>query len=321
MPAEVHLHIPPYYRRDFEKRSKTMFFRRLHDEFSSRGGTVKILPSEEKVHRQLDGSDEHFHFVNNGNFKLPNVLNTAIAYIDPFFQVDPRGVMSESSIRDAVYHPRKVPRARSWNFYVRMRKEHAATRQSRYKQLEELTKFDRRHIAVFLQTPSPITNRARRFTSEEMLRSVAKGARDYPILVKAHPLGVKPEEVLAVHDLANEGHDIQMTEANVHDLLENAVCSVSFSSACSFEGFLYRTPAILYGNADFMQFCDVVDDLDGFEDALLKAQSTKRHHARFLYWYLRMQCVWSRERGFFPKILKRMEAMGYDADRLGLKMA
>ena len=321
MAGEIVFHIPEHLRRGFARRSKKDFYKRLWGELTDRGGQVRIEHYEDQSARRIDPEDGNLHFVNNGNLCLPNVLNTGIAYLDRFWQVDPRGILSESSIRDEEFDPARVDRKAAWSFFQAMRSEYVSGRRSRYAQPREVEPIRRGVIAVFLQGDSQFTNRARLCSTPEMIRSVAAGAGDRAILVKPHPLKVDPADILAVHDLATDGVNIRITEANVHDILARASVSVSIASACSFEGFLHKTPAILYGKADFHHFAETVTDPGGFPEAFEAALSRKRGYSLYVHWYLKERCIWTKEPEFFDKISARMAAQGFDPKRLGLKAA
>lgn len=318
MSGEVVLHIPPHIRRGFSRRSKMMFYKRLWDELTRRGARLRIENYEDRHYRRIDPGDGNLHFVNNGALRQPNVLNTAIAYLDGFWQVDNQGILCNSSIGNAAFLPKEMDGPASWAFYQRMRRDYADTRKSRYQQPRQVAPIDQGVIAVFLQGASHLTDRARHWTTPDMIRSVARGAGGRAIVVKPHPLKVAPEDLLTVHDLAASGVDIQIAEANVHDILARASVSVSISSACSFEGFLHKTPAILYGKSDFHHFAESVTDLNGFARAYDQALTRKRGYSRYIYWFLHHHCIEAAGTDFYEKISARMDGLGFDAERLGL---
>ncbi|MEO0712166.1 MAG: hypothetical protein AAFY68_15705, partial [Pseudomonadota bacterium] len=57
-------------------------------------------------------------------------------------------------------------------------------------------------------------------------------------------------------------------DANVHDLLEGAYCTVSICSGASFEGLFHGTPAVLFGRADFAACAWSVETEEDAERAL-----------------------------------------------------
>lgn len=316
MAGEVIFHIPEHMRRNFSRRTKKHFYKRLWDDLNKCGVTVQIRNYEERHYRRIDPADGDLHFVNNGNLVQPNVLNTAIAYLDRFWQVDAKGVLCDSSIAEIEFDPKRISGPASWKFFQTLREDYAQARNSRYQQPRDVQQIQPGVIAVFLQGDSHLTDRARRWSTPDMIRSVAEGAGARPIVVKPHPLKVAPEDILAVHDLAASGVDITLTEANVHDILAQASATVSIGSACSFEGFLHKKPAILYGRSDFHHFAETVRDLDGFAEAFERAQTRKRGYSRYVYWFLKEHCIWTQSRFFFGKVKQRMIAQGFDPERL-----
>ena len=314
MGRQAVLHIPLHLRRDFDRRPPSQFYKRLSNALIERDYSVSLDPYERRGWQRIDPDDGRLHFVNNGNLQQRNVLNTAIAHLDHFWQVDPKGVLCDSSIKDEVFDPTSIDKKAAWAFFQRLRKDYAFARKSRYGQPKDVAEVPRGVIAVFLQGASHITDRARKFSTPDMIRSVAKGAGDRPILVKPHPLKVADEDLKAVADLKASGVNIDISEANVHDLLAAAFVTVSISSACSFEGFLHKTPAVLYGHSDFHHFAESLGDLDGFEDAMARARARRGGYSGYVYWFLRNHCVWTRERNFWAKIDARIEALDLDGD-------
>jgi len=319
MAGEVIFHIPEHIRRNFSRRTKKHFYKRLWNDLTACGVGVRILNYEDRHYRRIDPGDGNLHFVNNGNLSHPNVLNTAIAYLDRFWQVDAQGVLCDSSISDQTFDPKRIDGAQSWAFFQTLRRDYADARQSRYHQPKDVAQITPGAIAVFLQGDSHLTDRARRWSTPQMIRSVAKGAGGRPIVVKPHPLKVAPEDILAVHDLAASGVDISLSEANVHDILTHASATVSIGSACSFEGFLHKKPAILYGRSDFHHFAENITDLGDFAAAYDQAMTRKRGYSRYVYWFLHERCIWTLGRDFFAKVSDRMVAQGFDPVVVGAR--
>lgn len=113
------------------------------------------------------------------------------------------------------------------------------------------------------------------------------------------------------------GFNLIESAANVHDILARAAVTVSVNSAAALEGFLHGTPAILFGQADFQQFCETVLHPDDFPAALHKALTTKRDYAAALYWYFGQQCLHLDAPDFEARLWATFAAAGFDAARLG----
>jgi hypothetical protein len=191
-------------------------------------------------------------------------------------------------------------------------------RLSRYGQPTQVIAVPQGCIAVFLQGPAPFHRKLAYMSSAEMVRAVAQGAGGRPVVVKPHPL--KREMGVAVIEAAqDEGFDIRTTEANVHDILAACAVTVSVNSAASIEGFLHGKPGILFGQSDFAQFMYTVRRPEAFAGMLEAALSERIDYAAALTWYFRGQCLWLDAPDFPQRLLQAFAAVGFDADRLGLR--
>jgi hypothetical protein len=117
-----------------------------------------------------------------------------------------------------------------------------------------------------------------------------------------------------------EGLAITVTLANVHDMIRDAVCTVSFNSAVALEGFLHRKPAILFGPSDFHHFAETVRDPADFTNALTRCLArAPGGYAQYLFWYLAMQCLNLHWPAFEGRVEAIFATAGFDAQRLGLE--
>ncbi|MGR3539960.1 MAG: hypothetical protein ACU0BS_00825 [Hasllibacter sp.] len=288
-----------------------------------RGARVRVLPSEEGAWAAIppDGDPDALHVVHNGRLRAPGVLNAAIAYVDRWWHLDPSGVLCRSSVAADEWDPAATPRAAARAFFADLRARHVATRRSRYSQPREAASdLPEGCIAVFLQGRSPLTEMARRFSTQAMIKAACRGGGGRPVRVKPHPQRSHLDELLAVTEMAEEGHDIDLYEGNLHDLLAACAATVSISSAGSFEGFLHRKPAILFGHSDFHHYAHAVPDQtpEGFAATLARALVPRRTYAHYVHWYLKGHCLNAGDPRLMRRVLARMRQVGWDAGRLGI---
>jgi capsule polysaccharide modification protein KpsS len=59
-----------------------------------------------------------------------------------------------------------------------------------------------------------------------------------------------------------------ITDANIHSIIKASDVTVSINSTVALEGFMHKTPAILFGDADFHHFCGRVEAAEQFKDVL-----------------------------------------------------
>ncbi len=81
------------------------YFHKLRDGLEARRIEVEIEALERDGFIDRIGRDENFHIVNHGDFRHPRVLNTASAYIAPFWYLDPVGIRRHSSIAAKTFDP------------------------------------------------------------------------------------------------------------------------------------------------------------------------------------------------------------------------
>ena len=95
-----------------------------------------------------------FHIVDHGSLRHPRLLNTGIAYIYPFWNLDPWGIRALSSVASLPFDAASVDAKAAADFTQRLHKRLVQPRISRYPQATELTEIPDGCIAVFLQSKS-----------------------------------------------------------------------------------------------------------------------------------------------------------------------
>lgn len=319
MTARVVLHLPEQYHDTFRAKKHLALYPRIEAAVLARGGVVAV---EGRPPALFSGkvlpADGDLHIVENGRAIGAGWLNATLAYLEGYWHLDPAGVLAESSNRDKLFDPAQVDGAVAQRYFDSLQQRFAAARRSRYGQAREVAEVPEGCIAVFLQGPAPQRRKHAYASYTAMLRAVAMGADGRPVVVKAHPL--KPEMGAAqIAEVRAMGFDLIETGANVHDILARAAVTVSVNSAAALEGFLHATPAILFGQADFQQFCETVLHPDDFPAALAAALTTPPDYARAIYWYFGQHCLHLDAPDFEAQLWSRFAAMGFDAGRLGLR--
>ncbi len=288
------------------------FYRVLREGLTARGAVVEV--------RRRDGGPAGgpgFHFVHNGTARGERVLNTAIAYLNPFFYADPLGIYFESSLSTARFDASAVPVRPAARFFETLRERHVLPRKSRYAQPEPVEDFPEGAIAVFLQDWSEPVERARHMDAPAMVEAVIAGAGGRPVIVKPHPRNRGEETLLLLHELRGRA-GVTVTQANLHDILARAAVSVSISSSVAMEGMLHRVPALLFGRSDLHHCAETVTEAAGFAPALHRALQRDWPFEAFLFWFLRQQNLRSGPEMIAP-LLERMRAAGADLEALGIR--
>jgi hypothetical protein len=320
--ARVILHLPRRHLADFPTIGHLRIFARIMAALTPMGAQIEVRDRRLAPFEGGDTAsyaDGNLHIIENGRVRAPGVLNTTMAYLPPFWHLDAQGVLAESSIGGRVYVPGPVQPA--MGFFRDLRAKWVVPRRSRHSQAAPGDAVPEGAIAVFMQGGLPQDRGLAYCSAAAMLRAVAAGANGRAVLAKPHPLALAADRRI-IAQVRAEGHAIAETGANLHDLLEAAAVSVSFNSAVALEGFLHRTPAILFGPSDFHHFAETVRDPAEFPLALSRALARpEAGYAQFLHWYFRGQCLNVEGRDFPAQLLSRFAAMGFPAEKLGLNSA
>lgn len=321
--ARVVFHLPAKHLGDWRSTAHLRLYARLADVLERMGGTVVVADRRDRPFEGGEGAaaayaDGDLHILDTGRVQGPGVLNASLAYLPPYWHLDPAGIQAESSIGAMVYRPGQIPLDRAMAFFDKLRKKWVDPRVSRRTQTTARVPVPKGAVAVFLQGDFPQQRGLVHCAPEAMLRAVVDGAGGRAVVVKPHPLALDADLAL-IGDLVKQGLPILPTLANVHDILAACAATVSYNSAVALEGFLHRKPAILFGKADFHHTCETVTDPSGFGTTLENVLARNRGgYAKYLLWYFHRNCVNVDGSGFADKALGILAAAGFGAERLGL---
>ncbi|HCP82015.1 MAG TPA: hypothetical protein DIT67_10655 [Octadecabacter sp.] len=292
--------------------------------FDARGGTIEVRRRDERL-RDPDVTNwsdlleaENLHIIENGSVNQSNALNTTLAYLQPYYHLDPQGVLAKSRVGDEKFEAERIPPKDVAQFWESLQTRFVKRRHSRYGQLEEKTNIPDGCISVFLQGEFPQQQRTAYCDPETMLRTVAKNAKGRPVVVKAHPSSNVKQEAELIFNLMSEGVELHPTNANIHDILEKSAVSVSYNSAVAIEGFMHHTPAILFGKSDFHHVCETVRETEHFPEVMKRALESDHDYPAYLYWYFQNYCYDINDSGLDEKLLARFAQLGFTKERLGL---
>ncbi|WP_343081719.1 hypothetical protein [Ostreiculturibacter nitratireducens] len=295
------------------------FYRSLREGLIARGARVEFAIHDRATLPGEVEADEDFHIVDHGNLRHPRVLNTGIAYVYPFWHLDPWGIRAGSSIEAKEFDPQAIDTEAAAEFMEKLRRRQVQKRASRYPQPEERVAFPEGCIAVFLQSEAhrqvEETCHLDRATMVEALL-----ARDdsRPIVVKIHPRDTSAGTRDWLGALAARDGRVIVTEANIHDILASAAVTVTINSAVGIESMIHEVPVVLCGRADFHHAAITVERAEDLDAAIMAAERGEWDFPRYLYWYFRLNCVGSGSGTLIDDVLARISATGFDTGRFGL---
>lgn len=232
------------------------------------------------------------HIVDHGSLRHPRLLNTGIAYIYPFWNLDPWGIRAQSSIAAMVFDPAGVDAGVAAAFATRLRKRLVVPRISRYPQAEAMAEVPKGCIAVFLQSEAHrgVGETCHLSMSQMMAALVARGD-PRAIVVKPHPRDLGQQTRTYLARLAARDARVQVVDANIHDMLVQAAVAVTINSAVGIEAHLHRVPVVLCGRTDFHHAAVTVTDRHAMDAAIATAEATDWPHDAYLQWYFAQQCL------------------------------
>jgi hypothetical protein len=232
------------------------------------------------------------HVVDHGSWRHPRLLNTGIAYIYPFWNLDPWGIRALSSIAALPFDAGDVDAVAAAEFTAHLRKRLVSKRLSRYPQPVEKADLPNGCIAVFLQSEAHRDVEETCYLSmRQMLAALLARNDPRTVVVKPHPRDTDPKTRAYLTRLAARDARVQVLDANIHDILDQAAVAVTINSAVGIEAHLHKVPVVLCGQADFHHAAVTVKARGDMDAALAQAEATVWPHDAYLHWYFSGQCL------------------------------
>jgi hypothetical protein len=310
------LHLPGSYLDG--KRAMPGYYKQLIAEFPDRGANIDYVVHERILTERRVLADDSFHIVDHGNFRHPRVLNTGVAYIFPFWNLDPWGIRAGSSIAAKRFDAQCVNSENANTFVGNLHKRLVGRRISRGAQISETHTFPKGCIAIFLQSEGHRQVDETCYLDREAMVAALMAQDDpRPLVIKVHPRDQSSATQDWLAGLVARDQRIIVTNANIHDILAAADVTVTINSAVGIESMLHCVPVILCGHADFHHCAVVVRSVDEMASGLQRAVQTNWPFARFLFWYFRMNCINAGGPNLTDAVIDRIVETGYDVSRFG----
>ncbi|MGR3713377.1 MAG: capsular polysaccharide export protein, LipB/KpsS family [Shimia sp.] len=289
------------------------FYRKLMDGFDEIGVAWRTEPMQREAALARIEKDSWFHIFNHGQVQHDRAMNAGVAYIYPYWNMDPMGIRAYSSIGDKNFYAGKVDDEKARKFFGRMRRRLVTPRVSRYGQPEEKVTLPDDAVAVFFQSEEHQgVNDTQYFDRWTMLETVLK-TWEGSVVVKPHPREILSGVGERLEEMQKLYPDLHVLTGNIHDILAQCQRVVTVNSAVGVEAYLHRKPVILCGQADFHHVADVARTPEMLE-VLLEQEVRGRVFAKYLYWYFGQQCLDASRRSkvIARQVVRRMAAQGYD---------
>ncbi len=303
-------HLPGSVLRD--RAEMKPYYVKLTEGLAARGHRVTLALHDRLTLLAEVATSTDFHIVDHGNQRHERVLNTGIAYVYPFWNLDPWGIRALSSIAEKPFDPKDMQADLATDFTNRLRKRWVVPRKSRYEQPMHAAQIPAGCIAVFLQSED---HRDVMETCHLDLRQMVKAlmARDDPraIVIKPHPRDHDPKTRRFLNRIAGRDGRIHIADANIHDILAQAAVCVTINSAVGIEAMMQGVPVVLCGQTDFHHCAVTVKTPQDMDAGITQALQTDWPHDAFLYWYFGLNCLNAGKDTLVDDFLARVAATGY----------
>ncbi|MFZ1725246.1 MAG: hypothetical protein WBO29_16735 [Albidovulum sp.] len=294
------------------------YYKQLITELPDCGVNIDYVVHERILTKRRVLADDSFHIVDHGNYRHPRVLNTGVAYIFPFWNLDPWGIRAGSSIAAKRFDAQCVNSEKALAFVGNLHKRLVDRRMSRGTQPKEVQAFPKGCIAIFLQCEGDRQVGETCYLDRETMVATLMAREDpRPLVIKAHPFDQSAATRDWLAGLAARDARIIVTEANIHDILTAADVTVTINSAVGIESMLHRVPVVLCGHSDFHHCAVVVRSVDEMASGLHRAIQTDWPFVPFLFWYFGMNCISAGHPDLTAAVIARIAETGYDVSRFG----
>ena len=128
------------------------FYDRLCDGLQAKGVTVALMPHRRETLLAEVAADRDFHIVDHGTERHPRILNAGIAYVFPYWNLDPSGIRACSSIGTRAFPRREIDASAANAFFRDLRHRLVKPRRSRGEQPAEKEIIPDGCVAIFLQS-------------------------------------------------------------------------------------------------------------------------------------------------------------------------
>ncbi len=280
------------------------------------GAVCELRPHNRDTALAQIEADQAFHIFDRGEIQHPRALNFGSAYIAPYYYLDPVGTRYLSSIAAEPFDAAVIDRFAAKQFQADLYATTAAKRKSRYDQPVEKLPLPHGCIAVFLQTESHRgVTEALYVTMRRMIKALLSRADPRPIIVKPHPMDINFDTFGWLVRQSQKDARLQISYANVHDILDACALVVTINSAVGIEAMVHGRPVITCGQADFHHCTEVVRSRHDFDAAIARAEARDWPYAEFLYWFYKQNCLSLKSPSLGEDVLAKIAATGYFAQR------
>lgn len=273
------------------------FIRRVQDVCERRGLACHLMASEDIPRTVRDTLVFSHHTYRDGFFgeleKAGNqVWHYKAADLPQTMVVDRGGFSGWSSVADLTMDGiPSAPREEVEAFFEGSRAAVRASNVSKYAQtaMRGHIGAGRPYVFVALQTKNDIVQRHAYVPMLDMLQMVVDRflGTDWDVVIKRHPR-CKDEEVdAAIRRQLAKGRTVRLTDASIHDILNDASALFTVNSGVGSEAMAYGVPIYCFGKSDYAPVAHQVRSAGELADTTspIRLRQGLADHKHFLHFY------------------------------------
>lgn len=282
------------------------FYQKLEAGLRAAGHSISYEVLNRDTLQDRVGRDDAFHLVNHGRMRHPRVRNAGIAYVYPFWNVDPKGIRAFSSIGDHAFDASDIDPELARPFMRRLRRRLVQARVSRYEQPSQAHTVPEGVLAVFLQAEAERNQDETLYLDRWSMLESCLQANSGPVWVKPHPMDTDPKTAAGLAEMERAYPQLSVFSGNIHDLIAASARVVTINSAVGIEAYLHRKPVVLCGQSDFHHIADVARRRADLRD-ILSRPPRKRPYDKFVWWYFAQNCLSTTDPDLADRVIARFE--------------
>lgn len=239
------------------------------------------------------------------------ILHAHPSYLWGFWYLDPCGYYWHSSLVERRFDPGVVDDAQAEWFFNGVAGHMTRKNVSKLPQpARGGSDLAPAAAVVFLQQIDGFKTRVHHVDTLEMIEQTARGA-DGTVYVKLHPVQ-SDDTRAAVLALCADLGNVEVTAANVHDLIAISEVTVTQNSATGFEALMQRKPVITCARIDYHHATVVARSGPELRRAVRTAPQMLAGfpYEKYLYWFLHENMLEPRQPAFAERAWTRLLAAG-----------
>lgn len=282
------------------------FYNGVHEALQADGYRSVIKYKPYKVPKENGLFYLTYHTIVNRS----DILNVKVGYLHDYMLLDEAGYSGWAAVVDSAPEWLKMDDGEAELFSEGLRKRYVEAKLSRYHRMSEKTEQDipDGFIVVYLQCQDDTVMALKRFSTQEMVKSIIAQRGDKPVVIKRHPLCEAPEIDALLAEVVDPEAGVYQSQENVHDLSARASVVACMNSGAGFDSLLHGRKVMVFGVSDYRHAAFEITDLSQVGDVIHAPEHDPMLIKKYLFWYLNRRSVHVDSPDLGKLVIKRMRA-------------